>query len=205
MVKQMTVLGITGPTGAGKTTLLKEVEKLGGAVIDCDAVYHDLLERDGALQHSLEKTFGPLRDESGAIDRKKLGTIVFGDPEKLRQLNIIAQTATVRRTQELLEGYRRKGIALAAIDAIALLESPLAKLCDVTLAVVAPAKIRVKRIMDREGITEEYAWLRVKAQKSDEYFVKGCDHTLVNDCDQVEEFALQAKALVESILQEHIQ
>lgn len=61
MVKQMTVLGITGPTGAGKTTLLKEVEKLGGAVIDCDAVYHDLLERDGALQHSLEKTFGPLR------------------------------------------------------------------------------------------------------------------------------------------------
>lgn len=59
--------------------------------------------------------------------------------------------------------------------------------------------------MDREGITEEYAWLRVKAQKSDEYFVKGCDHTLVNDCDQVEEFALQAKALVESILQEHIQ
>ena len=90
MVKQMTVLGITGPTGAGKTTLLKEVEKLGGAVIDCDAVYHDLLERDGALQHSLEKTFGPLRDERGAIDRKKLGTIVFGDPEKLRQLNIIA-------------------------------------------------------------------------------------------------------------------
>ena len=212
MVKQMTVLGITGPTGAGKTTLLKEVEKLGGAVIDCDAVYHDLLERDGALQHSLEKTFGPLRDERGAIDRKKLGTIVFGDPEKLRQLNIIAQTATVRRTQELLEGYRRKGIALAAkgrklvaIDAIALLESSLAKLCDVTLAVVAPAEIRVKRIMDREGITEEYAWLRVKAQKSDEYFVKGCDRTLVNDCEQVEEFALQAKALVESILQEHIQ
>lgn len=117
-------------------------------------MYHDLLERDGALQHSLEKTFGPLRDESGTIDRKKLGTIVFGDPEKLRQLNIIAQTATVRRTQELLEGYRRKGIALAAIDAIALLESPLAKLCDVTLAVVAPAEIRVKRIMDREGITE---------------------------------------------------
>lgn len=152
MVKQMTVLGITGPTGAGKTTLLKEVEKLGGAVIDCDAVYHDLLERDGALQHSLEKTFGPLRDERGAIDRKKLGTIVFGDPEKLRQLNIIAQTATVRRTQELLEGYRGKGIALAAIDAIALLESPLAKLCDVTPGrVVAPAEIRVKRIMDLGG------------------------------------------------------
>ena len=205
MVGQMTVLGITGPTGAGKTTLLKEVEKLGGAVIDCDAVYHDLLERDNALQRNLERAFGPLRDEQGVIDRKKLGTIVFGDSEKLKQLNTIAQTATVRRTRELLEGYRAGGRALAAIDAIALLESPLAKLCDVTLAVIAPAEIRVKRIMAREGISEEYAWLRVKAQKSDEYFVKGCDHTLVNDCEQVEEFALQAKALVESILQEHIQ
>ncbi len=205
MVGQMTVLGITGPTGAGKTTLLKEVEKLGGAVIDCDAVYHDLLERDNALQRNLERAFGPLRDEQGVIDRKKLGTIVFGDSEKLKQLNTIAQTATVRRTRELLEGYRAGGRALAAIDAIALLESPLAKLCDVTLAVIAPAEIRVKRIMAREGISEEYAWLRVKAQKSDEYFVKGCDRALVNDCAQAEEFALRAKALVESILQEHIQ
>ena len=205
MVGQMTVLGITGPTGAGKTTLLKEVEKLGGAVIECDAVYHDLLERDNALQRNLERAFGPLRDEQGVIDRKKLGTIVFGDSEKLKQLNTIAQTATVRRTRELLEGYRAGGRALAAIDAIALLESPLAKLCDVTLAVIAPAEIRVKRIMAREGISEEYAWLRVKAQKSDEYFVKGCDRALVNDCAQAEEFALRAKALVESILQEHIQ
>lgn len=205
MVGQMTVLGITGPTGAGKTTLLKEVEKLGGAVIDCDAVYHDLLERDNALQQNLERAFGPLRDERGVIDRKKLGTIVFGDPEKLKQLNTIAQTATVRRTRELLEGYRAGGRALAAIDAIALLESPLARLCDVTLAVIAPAEVRVKRIMVREGISEEYAWLRVKAQKSDEYFVKGCDRALVNDCTQAEEFALRAKALVESILQEHIQ
>lgn len=79
----MTVIGITGPTGAGKTTLLREVEKLGGGVIDCDAVYHELLERDAALQDRLEQAFGPLRNESGAIDRKKLGAVVFHDPETL--------------------------------------------------------------------------------------------------------------------------
>lgn len=201
----MTIIGITGPTGAGKTTALREIEKLGGAVIDCDAAYHDLLERDIALQGMLESAFGPLRDESGAIDRKKLGTIVFGDPEKLARLNAIAQTATVRRTQELLEEYRAKGRKLVAIDAIALLESSLAKLCDATIAVIAPPEVRVQRIMVREGISEKYAWSRVKAQKSDDYFTEGCDYTLYNDCAQAEEFALRAKTLVESILQEHIQ
>ena len=87
----MTIIGITGPTGAGKTTALMVVEQLGGAVIDCDRVYHKLLEGDVALQGKLESAFGPLRDERGAIDRKKLGTIVFGDPEKLRQLNELCQ------------------------------------------------------------------------------------------------------------------
>lgn len=201
----MTILGITGPTGAGKTTALREIEKLGGAVIDCDAVYHDLLESDITLQGMLESAFGPLRDESGAIDRKKLGTIVFGDPEKLEKLNTIAQTATVKRTQELLEEYRAKGKNLVAIDAIALLESPLAQLCDATIAVIAPPEVRVQRIMAREGISEEYAWSRVKAQKSEDYFTQGCGYTLYNDCAQAEEFARQARTLVESILQEHIQ
>lgn len=83
----MVLIGITGPTGAGKTTLLREVEALGGAVIDCDAVYHELLEHDPILQHELERRFGPLRGENGSIDRKRLGAIVFGDPEKLAQLN----------------------------------------------------------------------------------------------------------------------
>ena len=94
--------------GAGKTTALNEVEKLGGAVIDCDAVYHELLESDIALQSELEELFGPLRGEDGAIDRKKLGTIVFGDPEKLELLNTVAQRATVAKTRELVDGCERE-------------------------------------------------------------------------------------------------
>lgn len=201
----MTVIGITGPTGAGKTTVLKEIEALGGAVIDCDAVYHEMLESDRALQESLERAFGPLRDGQGAIDRKKLGALVFGDPAKLERLNAIAQRAVVQRTRQMVKENRSRGIGLTAIDAFALLESGLADLCTTTVAVLAPAEARVARIMAREGISEEYAWSRVKAQKSDDYFTEGCDHTLYNDCAQAEEFALRAKTLVESILQEHIQ
>lgn len=195
----MTVIGITGPTGAGKTTLLREVEKLGGGVIDCDAVYHELLERDTALQNRLDQAFGPLRDEAGAIDRKKLGAVVFRDPEKLETLNAIAWEAVVARTGALVEEYRAQGSALVAIDAIALLESPLRELCQLTVAVLAPTEVRVRRVMAREGISEEYAWARVKAQKPDGYFVENCDHVLVNDCETAEEFAQKAQEFLEPI------
>lgn len=197
----MIIIGITGPTGAGKTTALGEVEKLGGAVIDCDAVYHDLLESDKTLQNRLEQEFGDIRDDSGAVDRKKLGAIVFGDPEKLERLNAIAQRATVDRTRLLLEGCRAKGMPLAAVDAIGLLESGLGELCHATVAVVAPPEVRVARIMAREGISQDYAWSRVRAQKPDSYFTGGCGYTLNNDCATGAEFAAQARALLESILQ----
>lgn len=196
----MTVLGITGPTGAGKTTLLREVEKLGGAVIDCDAVYHEMLKSDIPLQNMLEREFGPLRDEGGAIDRKKLGGIVFGDPEKLEALNAIAWKGITRRVRDILEDQRQQGRALAAVDAIALAESPLKELCQLTVAVLAPPEVRVRRIMAREGISETYAWARVKAQRPDEYFIRSCDHTLINDLPAAEEFAQRAREFLKEVL-----
>lgn len=196
----MTVLGITGPTGAGKTTLLREVEKLGGAVIDCDAVYHEILKSDITLQNMLEKEFGPLRDEGGSIDRKKLGRIVFGDPEKLEALNAIAWRGITHRVRGILEDRREQGRALAAIDAIALLESPLKELCQLTVAVLAPQEVRVRRIMAREGISEHYAWARVKAQRPDEYFIRNCDYTLVNDLPAAEEFSQKAREFLKEVL-----
>ena len=195
----MVVLGITGPTGAGKTTALREVERLGGAVIDCDQVYHSMLASDITLQDELEELFGPLRGADGAIDRKKLGAIVFEDAEKLRQLNAIAQTATVEKTWALLEEYRSRGRELVAVDAIALLESGLKDLCQATVAVLAPPEVRVERIMAREGISEDYAWARVRAQKPDDYFIGGCDYTLWNDCAGPEEFGARVRALLEKL------
>ena len=195
----MKVIGITGPTGAGKTTALKEIERLGGRVLDADAVYHRLLAEDQPLQLQLESMFGPLRDGHGAIDRKKLGTIVFGDPEKLGLLNTVAQRATVAKTRELVDGCEREGRPLAAIDAIALLESGLKELCHATVAVIAPPEVRVRRIMAREGISEDYAWARVRAQKPDDYFIKGCDYTLWNDCAGPEEFGARVRALLEKL------
>lgn len=196
----MIVIGITGPTGAGKTTALKELEKLGGCIIDADAVYHQLLASDTALQNELESRFGSLMDEAGNFQRKKLGTIVFADPAAMADLNGITHRYIGKAIRARLAEAEKSGKPAAAVDAIRLFEGGLSDLCDVTLAITAPPEIRVKRIMAREGITEEYAWLRVRAQQKDEFFTQRCSYTLMNDCTCAEDFGIRAKELFETIL-----
>ena len=196
----MTVIGITGPTGAGKTTALNELVKLGGCIYDADAVYHELLKSNKALRDDLENRFGPLTDEQGEFQRKKLGAIVFADPAALADLNAVAHRYVVAAIQKELEQAKADGVPCAAIDAIALFESGLADICDATVAITAPPEIRVRRIMEREGISEEYARSRVRAQKPDEFFTSRCGYNLVSDCANPEDFAARAKALFEVIL-----
>ena len=196
----MTIIGITGPTGAGKTTALNELKKLGGEIIDCDAVYHELLRSNVALQDELKNRFGVLTDENGVFDRKKLGAVVFHDPAALADLNAIAHHHVVIAVKEILKRAEQEHIPVAAIDAIALFESGLAELCDATVAITAPAEIRVERIMAREGIGREYAQSRVDAQNPEEFYTSRCQHTLRNDCSSAAEFGARAAALFGSIL-----
>ena len=170
------IFGITGGTGCGKTTLLKEIEHRGGLVLDCDAVYHELLTRDDALLNAIEARFpGVVVDKK--LERKRLGAIVFADEQALLDLNAITHGAIkgeiIRRLAE--------NPALAAIDAIALFEGGLAELCDTTVAVCAPEEERVQRLMARDHISREYAQNRIRAQKPEHWFRQMCDHTLYND------------------------
>ena len=175
------ILGITGGTGCGKTTLLREIEKRGGLVLDCDAVYHELLTRDMELLNAIEVRF-PGVVVAGRLERKKLGAIVFADEKALLDLNAITHGAI---RAEILHRLEQKP-ELAAIDAIALFEGGLAQLCDATVAVCAPFDERVERLMHRDGITREYAENRIRAQKDEEWFRRMCDHTLYNDGTRAE-------------------
>lgn len=175
------IIGITGGTGCGKTTLLKVIGEQGGLILDCDAIYHELLARDSALLSTVEARF-PGTVEKGMLQRKKLGTIVFSDKNALADLNKIthgAIRAEVRR--RLAEAPK-----LAAIDAIALFESGLAALCDITVAVTAPEEIRVRRLMQRDGISQEYARNRIAAQHKEEWFREHCDYVLENNGTEVQ-------------------
>lgn len=169
------IIGITGGTGSGKTTLLEIIAEHGGTVLDCDAIYHELLESDSSLLAAIETRFPGTVDE-GKLQRKKLGAIVFSDEGALADLNRITHSAI---TAEVLRRLEEKP-ELAAIDAIALVESGLSRLCDVTVAVTAPEDIRVQRLMLRDGITEEYAKNRIAAQHNVQWFREHCDYVLEN-------------------------
>ena len=188
------IIGITGGTGCGKTTLLKEIEARGGLVLDCDAVYHELLTRDEVLLNAINDRFpGVVVDKK--LERKKLGAIVFADAQALADLNAITHGAIKAEIVRRLAERPR----LAAIDAIALFEGGLASLCDTTVAVCAPWEDRVKRLMARDGISREYAVNRINAQKSESWFRQMCAHTLYNDGTR-EEFAGECRAFLEKIL-----
>ena len=96
------ILGITGPTGSGKTTLLDILCKLGWLVLDCDAIYHELLKTDRALLEAIDERF-PGVVEGGALQRKKLGAIVFADPKALEDLNAITHKAVKDEVLRRLE------------------------------------------------------------------------------------------------------
>ena len=80
----MTVIGITGPTGAGKTTALDVLAELGFEIVDCDALYYQLLRTDEALRRSLEEAFGPVFLPDGSLDRRAVAKRVFGDRRSWR-------------------------------------------------------------------------------------------------------------------------
>ena len=172
------ILGITGGSGSGKTTLLNLIRNAGGLVLDCDAIYHELLQTDTEMLSAIEKQFpGTVAD--GQLNRKKLGAIVFADENALLILNAITHSA-VRK--EVLRRLETKP-ALAAIDAIGLFEGGLAKICDITVAVTAPAAQRIARLMERDNISEDYARSRIAAQHDDDWFRQHCDVTLENNGD----------------------
>lgn len=169
------ILGITGGTGCGKTTLLNVIAEKGGLILDCDAIYHQLLAADRNLLNAIEARF-PGTVENGILQRKKLGAIVFSDEKALKALNKITHGAI---KAEVLRRLAHKP-QLAAIDAIGLFEGGLAALCDVTVAVTAPEEVRIQRLMLRDSISEDYARSRIAAQHDEAWFRERCDHILEN-------------------------
>lgn len=197
----MIVIGITGPTGAGKTTALRVLESLGVRVLDCDVIYHRLLKSSTSLRREIIRRFGPVFD-GARLDRQRLGRMVWGDQDALRDLNAITHKYILEQLGVEIADARKAGLAGVAIDAVALLESGAGRLCDVTVAVTAPEEVRVRRIMLREKISREYAQSRVDAQKKAEWFTAHCGHTLVNDSTE-EVFRERARTLFQTLLEFH--
>ena len=181
--ESLTLIGLTGGSGGGKTTALRVLESLGALVIDADKVYHELTRTSVEMREELTARFGAVYD-GAALDRKKLGALVFSDGAALADLNAITHKFVHAEIDRLLTEHAKRGGTLAAIDAIALLEGPYAKKTICNVAVTAPREDRIRRLTARDGIGEDAARARLAAQKSDAYFEENCDAVLRNERDR---------------------
>lgn len=179
----MKVIGIVGGIGAGKTTVAAQLTQLIPIeVIEADTIGHEILLKGQAAYEAVLAAFGPsILDEQGEIVRKKLGAIVFGDPDKLQILNGITHPLIREEIERRIAWFK-----LAApnhyilLEAALLIESGLIELVDTVIAVYAEENIRISRVMAREGLSSEAVVDRIKVQRGWDDFKEVADFIIDN-------------------------
>lgn len=195
----MKILGLTGGSGTGKSAASTAFVSLGCAVIDADASYRALCDTCTPMLEEIQSVFFDVLSSNGKLDRKKLGAIVFADPDKLLQLNAITHPYIRQAAREAFAAYEQEGYALCIYDAPVLFEGGMETLCDKTCAVLANRETRIARIMGRDSITREYAALRIDAQPDDAFYRARCNYFIQNDAD-LDTLYAQVRRIYDDIL-----
>lgn len=170
------VIGLTGPTGAGKSTVASLLRQNGCAVVDADVLAREAAEREDCLA-KLKEAFGAdLVGNDGRLDRRLLAERAFSTPGNAERLNAITHPAIMADAAERIAAARRSEAKAVVLDAALLFESGADRLCDTTVAVTAPEASRLRRIMARDGITEELARERMKNQHDASYYTERADY-----------------------------
>ena len=196
----MFVIGITGPSGAGKGAASGYLISKNVNVIDADVVYHSVISPPSDCLNELVSHFGrQILDGSGALNRRALARLVFGEEnrERLDLLNKITHKYVVARIREQVKKYALAKVRASAIDAPLLIEAGLTDDCDLTVAVLADKEIRAERIARRDGIDMSLALSRINSQKPDEYYARGSDAVIYNNGTVDELYEALEKALAD--------
>lgn len=178
---EITVIGLTGQSGAGKSTVSGIIRSFGIPVIDCDKISHKVSDFPEFLSE-MSEAFPECVDESGLM-RKKLGTIVFNDHERLREYGRIIFPYIRSEIFRKIGEYEAKGEKLVVLDAPTLFESGMDSVCKAVISVVAPLDIKLKRVLERDGIPVEFAKSRLSSQFSEKYFFDRSDWVIENTGD----------------------
>lgn len=169
----MKVIGITGATGAGKSSVCAELARMGAETADADKIAHEISARGGAAFDELIEEFGTeIIGADGEIDRRILGGIVFSDRRKLERLNEITHKYVYRELQRRIGECKAETIVL---DVPLLFDKNSPIEYDLTVAVTADRRTRLKRIMARDGIDKQAAEARMRNQMTDSEYAALAD------------------------------
>lgn len=186
-MKEIYVVGLTGPTGAGKTTVAKMFEKKGIKVIDADIISREVTDTSSRGLEALKNAFSEdILNDDGTLNRKMLADIAFSSAENTKKLNDTLHPLIIMEIRRRIRKLALEGNNLVIIDAALLFESDCHFLCNDVISVIADDKIRIKRIMERDNISEESALKRMRAQKELSFYVNNSNHIISNGGDVYE-------------------
>jgi dephospho-CoA kinase len=180
----MVVIGLTGGILSGKSTISQMLAEKGAVIIDADKIGHEAYKPHTKTWQDLRNAFGEsiIKDDM-EIDRKKLGEIVFNDPQALARLNEIVHPRMHSMIKEEIERLRGEGVDVVVLEAAVLIEANWTDLVDEVWAAVAPEEVAVKRLQNRGGLSEEQARARIRSQLSPEERAKHADVIIDTDCE----------------------
>ncbi|MBI1886707.1 MAG: dephospho-CoA kinase [Chloroflexi bacterium] len=199
----MYVIGLTGGIGSGKTAVAEMLRELGAALVQADPVAYEVYAAGTPGWQEVVDAFG--RDvvaTDGSIDRRKLGAIVFADPEARQRLNAITHPRMKELMRERLAALDAAGTRVTVLEAALLLDAGWDDLTDEVWALSVPAEVAARRTAERMGISVEEARARMKAQLPEEERLKRAD-VLIDNGGSLEETRAQV-AREWSRLQERI-
>lgn len=192
----MKIIGVTGGIGSGKSTVSRILRDLGAKIVSADKIARDIVHKgEKALLEIVEHFGDEILTSNGELDRKKLGTIVFGNNEKLEVLNSITHKYIVEKIVNIVEQFKmdnKSGIMV--IDAPIPVEHGFIDIVDQVWVVTADIDVRVKRIIERDGITREEALSRINSQKKESEYLDIADEVLVNN-GEIEELEKEVARL----------
>lgn len=186
------LFGLTGGIASGKSTVAARFRARGLQVLDADQIARDVVLPGTPALTALCARFGPaILDADGALDRKKLGAVVFADPDARQALNAIVHPRIAERTALLREQLAAQGIDLACYEAALLVENGLAAAFQPLLVVVASPELQLARLMARDDLDRDAALQRLAAQAPLSAKLAAARFVVHNDGDRQ---ALQAEA-----------
>ena len=180
----MKVIGLTGGIGSGKSTVSQFLAELGATIIDADKIGHEVLKPDTEVWREVVASFGKqIVTANGTIDRKKLGTIVFSNPEARAQLNQIMHPRIYEMVKAQLAEYQRQGTNVVVVEAPLLMEADWTLLVDEVWVTTAAEDTVLKRLRERTGLSEAESQARIRSQLPPEEKIKSADVVIDTDFD----------------------